>query len=283
LWGRLAGLAAGVPVLVTTEHGKELWKNRLQVRCDRVLSRRTCMHIAVSQDGMRIRMTRERVPAAKIVHIPNGVPVDDPAPRPQAEARARGRAAFGLRADQPVLGTVGRVVEAKGYPHLREAVVALKRELPDLHWLQVGTGDALTDLRRRASRAGMAGAITFAGTRADVADLLAAMDVFVMSSIREGLPMALLEAMAARRPLVVTSAGGMAEVIEDQVSGLVVPPADPAALAAAVSRLLRDRATAERLALAAHARVKDHYSIEAAARRIEAVYHQCLAAKGLSG
>lgn len=274
LWSRLAAMLAGVPVRVVTEHGRQLWKSRLQVGLDRLLTRRTCRHIAVSEDGRSLRIAREKVAPACIVLIPNGVAIPELA---DCEGRRRRvRAELGLAAGQPVVGTVGRVVAVKGYAHLLAALTALRSRFPMVKWLLVGDGPELPGLLQEAERVGIREALLTPGFRSDVTDLLAAMDVFVMSSIREGLPVALLEAMAAARPVVVTAVGGMPDAVVHGANGLLVPPADPAALAEAIGSLLADETTASRLAAAARATAKERYSITSVARRIEDVYRQCL-------
>ena len=275
LWGRVAGRLAGVPVLMTTEHGKELWKGPLRVAIDHHLSRWTARHIAVARDGMEIRIRRERFDPAKLILIPNGVPI--PAASDNEAGRRRIRTEFGLAADTPVLGTVGRVVEAKGYEHLLAALGPLREAFPGLRWLAVGDGDRRPALAAQADAAGLGGAVIWAGRRNDVNDLLAAMDIWVMSSVREGLPVALLEAMAACRPIVATQVGGIPDAVRDGCEGLLVPPADPAALATAVSALLADPTRAAGLAAAARRRAAADYGIESVARRIEDVYRQELA------
>lgn len=274
LWGRLGAMIAGIPVRVVTEHGRELWKNRLQVGLDRWLARHTCRHIAVSEDGLRLRIAREKVAPDRIVLIPNGV--DLPALADGGAGRRRVRAELGLADSQPVVGTVGRVVPPKGYEHLLAALVTLRARFPSLRWLLVGDGPDLPGLLAAAERAGMRGDLLAVGLRSDIGDLLAAMDVFVMSSVREGLPVALLEAMAAGRPIVVTDVGGMPDAIAHGHNGLVVPPADPAALAEAIGGLLANPDAAARLAAAARATAEERYSIASVARRIEDVYRQCL-------
>lgn len=283
LWGRVAGRWAGVPVLMTTEHGKELWKGPLRVAIDHHLSRWTARHIAVARDGMEIRIRRERFEPGKLILIPNGVPI--PAEPGNDAGRRRVRAEFGLDDDTPVLGTVGRVVEAKGYEHLLAALAALREGRPRLRWLAVGDGDRRPELTARAAAAGLGDAVIWAGRRDDVNDLLAAMDVWVMSSVREGLPVALLEAMAACRPIVATNVGGIPDAVRDGSEGLLVPPADPAALAAAIALLLADPARAAGLAAAARRRAQADYGIGSVARRIEDVYRQELlnTTKGRAG
>lgn len=275
LWGRLGAMIAGVPVRVVTEHGRELWKNRLQVGLDRWLARCTCRHIAVSEDGLRLRIAREKVAPDRIVLIPNGV--DIPSLADGVAGRRRVRAELGLADRQPVVGTVGRVVPPKGYEHLLAALGTLRARFPSVRWLLVGDGPDLPGLLAAAERAGMRDALLAVGFRSDITDLLAAMDVFVMSSLREGLPVALLEAMASGRPIVVTDVGGMPDAIAHGRNGLVVPPADPAALAGAIGGLLADPGVAAQLAAAARATAEERYSIASVARRIEDVYRQCLA------
>jgi glycosyltransferase involved in cell wall biosynthesis len=277
LWGRLAAMGAGVPARVLTEHGRQLWKNRLQIGLDRLLTRHTCRHIAVSADGLRLRLAREKVAPDRIVLIPNGVAMPSLA---DGEARRRRvRAELGLTDDQPVVGTVGRVVPVKGYTHLLAALAVLRARFPAVRWLLVGDGPDLPVLLAEADRTGMRDALLAVGVRSDITDLLAAMDVFVMSSVREGLPVALLEAMAAARPVVVTDVGGMPEAVTHDRDGLVVPVADPAALAEAIGGLLADPDAAARLAAAARATAEERYAITSVARRIEDVYRQCLGAR----
>jgi glycosyltransferase involved in cell wall biosynthesis len=272
LWGRLAGRLAGVPVLVTTEHGKELWKNSLRVAVDRGLSRWTQRHIAVSQDGMDIRRRRERIAADRILIIPNGVPI--PADPVNTPGRHRIREEFGLTSRTPLLGTVGRLVRAKGCEHLLGALQILRREFPDLRWLAVGDGDQRASLAALAADMRLSDAVIWAGMRDDVGDLLAAMDVWVMSSVREGLPIALLEAMAFQKPIVATRVGGIPDAVRDGCEAILVEPADPDALARAVSEMLGEPRRAEALAAAARQRAISEYSIERVARRIEEVYLQ---------
>ncbi len=279
LWGRLAGKIAGVPVLMTTEHGKELWKSRLQVAIDRRLSRWTDRHIAVSQDGLEIRLRRERVAPERILLIPNGVPIPvDPRNEP---GRRRIREEFGLAPDAPVLGSVGRVVAAKGYEHLLAALPRLRAEFPDVRWLAVGDGDCRAQLAAAAAASGLADTVIWAGHRTDIDDLLAAMDVWVMSSVREGLPVALLEAMAAQKPIVASQVGGIPDAVRDGREGLLVPAAAPAALAEAIATLLRQPARARLLGAAARERAAAEYSISSVAQRIEDLYREELRRAGV--
>ena len=178
---------------MTTEHGKELWKNRIRVAIDHHLSRWTARHIAVSQDGLGSRHRRERVPLHKLILIPNGVTI--PAATTSGVVRERLRAEFGLEPRILVIGTVGRIVAAKGYEHLLAALPMIRAAVGDVRWLAVGDGDQRENLAARARELALGDAVVWAGIRHDVGDLLQAMDIWVMSSLREGLPVALLEAI----------------------------------------------------------------------------------------
>lgn len=270
LWGRLAGRLAGVPVMVITEHGPELWKQRKHLVMDRWLNRWTSRHIAVAQDGLEIRIRRERVSPGRIVLIPNGVASPE-VPRDPELAR-RTRAEFGIDADAPVVGSVGRMVADKGYEHMLAALKLARAETPRLRWLAVGDGPLLPELTAQAVSLGLDGAVIWAGLRQDVDAILPAMDVWAMSSVREGLPVALLEAMATGCPIVSTNIGGIPDAVTDDLEAILVPAADPSALAAAIVNLMRDRRTALQLGDRARARCEAEYSIQSVARRIEAVY-----------
>lgn len=277
LWGRVAGLLARTPVLVTTEHGKELWKGPIRLGIDRLLTRYTSRHIAVSRDGLELRLRRERVAPERIILIPNGVSVTSP--ESDSEISARVRRELGIAPDAPLLGSVGRVVAAKGYDHMLAALAELARDRPGLRWLVVGDGDQRPRLERTVSDLGLGQVVIWAGRRGDVPDLLQAMDVWVMSSLREGLPVALLEAMAAGKPIVATRVGGIPDAVRDGEHARLVPPADPRALADAIASCLDDVELASRLGRNARERVRGEYSIESIARRIEAVYREELASR----
>lgn len=156
------------------------------------------------------------------------------------DARARARAFLGLREDELVLGTVGSLTLKKDPTNLLTAMAMLLPDRPSLRLVMVGAGPLEPALRREIERRRLGANVRLLGSRDDVPELLPAFDVFVLSSRYEGLPLALVEAMAAELPSVATSVGGVPELVEDGLSGLLVAPRDPAALAAAVEKLLSD-------------------------------------------
>lgn len=191
-------------------------------------------------------------------------------------ARARARELLGLPSDAFVVGTVGNFTPKKDQRSLIEALVRLRRSEPDARAVLIGTGPVEDDLRDLVRRRGLTGAVVFAGSRDDVPDLLPAFDVFCLSSLHEGLSIALVEALAAGVPAVCTRVGGVPEVLRHDVEGLLVQPADPTALAAALASLAADPDRRARYAAAAVERSKA-FDIGRAMTRVEEVYDEVLA------
>ena len=190
-----------------------------------------------------------------------------PAPAPRSEARAT----LGIAEDAPVVGTVGNLTAKKDHATLLAAAAVLRSSVPGLRVVVVGHGPLEDEVRRRRRNLDLEETVVMAGFRDDAARLMSAFDVFVLSSRYEGLPIALLEAMALGIPAAITRVGGNAEVVADGVHGLLVPPGDARRLAGAVGRLLGDEALRGRLGEAARHRAAD-FDIRVAVRRMEEVY-----------
>ena len=274
--GRIAGRIAGVPVLMTTEHGKHLWKGRLYLMMERMLARSTDLRICVSDDIARIRINREGTPEEKLTVIPNSV---DPASfRGPAKGRAAVMAEFGWEVEDPLIVTVGRLVVAKAYPSLVETVSFLKEEFPSVRCLIAGDGPCRDEIEAAVERYGVSDNVTLSGARRDIPDLLSACDVFVLSSIREGLPVSLLEAMASGCAIAATTVGGIPEAVRDGESALLVPPDEPRALAGAIGRLLGNRELAVRFGENASRVIDERYSAALVTGKIEDIYSRLAAA-----
>ncbi len=258
------------PAFVHSEHN--LWdRYRPATRAaNRLTYGRNAAVIAVSEAVARSVGGARPVPEVVVhgVEAPTGPPGDP------AAARARLGLAHPADGGQgPVVGTVGNFTAKKDHATL---VRALARLGPEVRLVLVGLGPLEEELRALVAREGLGGRVTFAGSRDDVAALLPAFDVFALSSRYEGLPIALLEAMAAGRACVATAVGGVPEVIEDGADGVLVAPGDPEALAGALAALLDDPARRARLGARAAARAED-FRLDAAVARIEAVYDRVLA------
>ncbi len=276
-FGRLAARRAGA-ALVLHEHFADPRMPAYQALADRVLSGLTDRAIAVS-GSTRDFLVRERfVPADRVRLIWNGAPLDEFAPASPDVARAV-RREVGIPDDALVVGTIGRLSLQKGHRYLLEAAPRVAAAVPSVRFLVVGDGDQAEALRRQAETLGVTDRVVFAGHRADVPAVLGAVDVLCISSTYEGTPLALFEAMAAGKAIVSTAVDGCREVLEDGVTGLLVRPEDPEALAGALVRALGDaplRAGLSRCAREASSR----YDIAACVRHMEALYDEVLAERG---
>jgi glycosyltransferase involved in cell wall biosynthesis len=283
VYTRVAARLAGVPVVLATVHNSLFdyevspWRRRLYVRAERVTSPLSDRVLAVSGAVARDLVERYRLAPGRVVTVRNGIEADRFRPeRPAAEMRQ----ALGLTPEDRVIGVAARMTEQKGHVHLLAALPAVVARHPRLVCLLIGDGPLRAALERRAAALGLGTTCRFTGAREDVADLLAALEVVVLPSLSEGLPFVLLEAMALGRPVVATTVGGTPEAVLAGQTGLLVPPADPAALASAVLRLLDRPEEARAMGARAAARVRAEFSLAAMVGALEAVYASCLAAHG---
>ena len=268
----LAARLAGVRRIVHTEHGRtrpDPWTHRL---VDGVAARRTDVVVAVSAELGRELRESLRVPASRILVIPNGVDTDLHRP-----ARDSGvlRRALGIGADVPIVGSVGRLEPVKGYDVMLEAFALLQRNWrdgPPPVLVVGGEGSERPRLEELARSLGIAGAVHLLGWRDDVAELHAAFTLFTMSSRSEGTSVSLLEAMSAGLCPVVTDAGGNAAVLGSALHHRLVPLERPEALAAAWTEVLRDPAGRGHDAQLARDRVCQAYGLDAMVRAYDAVY-----------
>ncbi|GGQ93626.1 glycosyltransferase [Kitasatospora griseola] len=263
-----ARLLAGRRKLVHTEHN--LWERyRLPTRWANALTyRRNDAVIAVSH-AVAAGIGRRRPDDGWLTVVHHGPDLGDAPAGPAARRAAR--AELGLPEDALVIGTVGNLTAKKDQASLLTAFALLRRTRPDARLVLVGAGPLEARLRELAGDG-----VLFAGSRGDVPALLPGWDVFCLSSRQEGLPVALMEAMTTGLPSVVTRVGGMPEVLDDGVEGRLVPPGDPAELAAALGGLAADPGLRERMGAAARERSKA-FDVAGAQRAIERVYARVLA------
>ena len=272
-FGRIAARRAGIP-LILHEHFADPRMPSYQRIPDFMLSRLTTRAIAVSQSTADFLVRDRCVPSGRVEVIFNGAPLDEFAPRPRSEGE-RVRHELGIPAEAAVVTTIGRLNAQKGHATLVAAATEVLKRHPEARFLIAGDGDLLEPLRAQTSELGIPGRVLFAGHRTDVPALLAATDVFCISSNYEGTPLVLFEAMAAGRAIVSTAVDGCREVLVDGVSGLLVPPQDPPALASALIRVLDDPSLHDRLARGARD-ASARYDIGACVRAMEDIYDRVL-------
>lgn len=272
-WGRTAAWLARVPLVYSTIHSTNLWKSRLHRQVDRLLARVSTRVIACSTEVGERLVAHDGLPRERVVVVPNGIDLR----RFGSVERGGVRAELGIAETVPVLAVVGRLHEAKGHADLFAALEEVRHETRDFRCLVIGSGDLREALEADVRQRGLTEQVRFLGQRADVPRLLAASDAMVIPSRWEGLPIALLEAMAMRRAVVATAVGGIPDVIADGENGLLVPPGDRAALARALARLLGDADLRRRLGTAAGALVRRRYDVAGTAAAYEALYREALA------
>lgn len=231
--------------------------------------------IAISE-GVRAMLIESGVETTRIRLVPSGVQPERFAPRPGARAAARAR--FDVTDAQWLAVVVGALEERKGHAVLLDALAALRD--PRIRVLCAGDGSLRDALPARAAALGIGDTVRFLGPVDDVAELLAAADALLMPSHHEGLGVAALEAMAAGLPVVASHVGGLPEAVVDGETGLLVPPGDPATLAAAIATLAADPARARALGSAGSARVRMHFSMAAMAEGTLAVYRTLVEGRG---
>ena len=211
---------------------------------------------------IRDMLVEDGVAAEDVVVVHDGVNISAIDKVPAADVHAT----FWLPRGAPVVGNVAALLPHKGQKYLVAAAARVVRKVPDARFVIIGEGELRHVLEQQVKHLGLERHLLLAGYRSDAMALVKSLDVFVVSSLAEGLGTAVLEAMACRRPVVATRAGGIPETIVDGETGLLVPPHDDAALADAIVRLLEDDLLRGRLAEAGRARVATEFSVE---RRIE--------------
>ena len=267
-YGTLVGCLARIPV-VATVHGRSYFSERARRRLAYRLVSRAAVMVAVSEDVKRFIVERTGTSPARVRVVHNGIGAATPTSPGET---ARVRAALGIRDGEPVVIVVGSLYDVKGHRYLLEAAPSVLTACPSTVFLIVGRGHREMALREQAKTLGIEDRVRFLGFRRDVPALLAIADVFALPSLSEGLSIAILEAMAAAKPVVTTAVGGNPELVLDGETGLLVESADPRRLAAALTRVLTDPAEARRLGENGQRRVMSRFTTAAMVRAYEAIY-----------
>jgi len=277
LYGRLAAFLAGVPVIIASVHDNYRTDKRPKRRImNRILSKITDKIVAVSEDVKEDIIRYDSIDPSKIEVIPNGIDVERFNPEKNTTDI---RKEFSLEDDDIVIGFIGRIVPAKGLEYLLNALPYLKEEFKSIKLLIVGEGSLVEKLKESAKKNNIFDNILFTGRRRDIPEILASINIFVMPSIAEGLPNALLEAMAMGKPIVTTEVGGIPEIVKNGFNGLLVPPRDTLSLSKAIKELISNDRLAAKLGQAARDLVHDNLSIKAIAQKWQSLYLSILKEK----
>lgn len=265
-------LAHAEPVIpLATAHGwsGRSWRDRSYYFFERRLLPRFPIVIAVSESIRRVILAHGAA-AGQVRRIPNGI--DHEFFRRDPTVRDRLRRELGVATDDVVIGSVGRLEWIKRFDVLLEAVLGIREARPLV--VIAGEGACRELIAHRASALGLADRVRLLGHRSDIREIHHIFDVYVQSSDSEGIPNAVLEAMALETPVVATDVGGTRELITNGTHGLLVPPGDPASLAQAIEAALDDREGAARRAAAARDRVERELSFETRVAAVERVYQE---------
>jgi glycosyltransferase involved in cell wall biosynthesis len=276
--GRLAALLAGVPVVITHEHGNTPWKRWHHTMFERWAIHFTDLRIAVSQEIMDMRIEQEGTPRSKMCIVPNAVEptrfeVDD-------ATRHATRQEIGLD-DCFIIGRIGRLVESKCHDLLLDAAREVCGKKPEVRFILVGDGPSTPGLERLRESYGLTGKVHFLGRRTDVPELLAAIDLYVITSRWEGLPLALLEAMMAGKPIISTSVGAIPGALRDNEDGILIRPNCKEDLVESLLALIDDPQRMRLLGANARKRAMAKFSPGVVLGELEDIYRKILAGKGI--
>lgn len=277
--GTIAARLLHIPSVSTLhtleQHGtrkRKRWRNALRWNSLNMFARRV---IAVSDVAHRHYISLG-FRSEKLITLYNGI--DLKKFRTETEATLNKNDIFGVPNESTVLTTVAVLREPKGIQYLLHALPAIIEKVPNLYYAVIGDGPYRQNLEQLSSTLGIRERVLFMGYRSDIPEILAASDLFVLPTLVEALPTVLFEAMAAGVPVIVSNVGGVPEIVEHDVNGLLIPPADSTVLATACLRLLLDEALCNRLTTAARATVANRFDVRQQAGRLIALYDQMVTA-----
>ena len=286
-FARVAAKFAGAPVVVSTVpmpvEGFDVSPIRklIYTAFNRFSERFVDRFMVVSDALEKMMIERHRIGPQRVVKIYNGIEEDEycMADKEIVSRSSHFRKESGLDDDVPIIGVIGRLVWQKGFEYFIEAIPEVLNRFIDARFLVIGEGVLKDALEARHERLKLGDKLIFTGFRSDIKDVLASVDIFVIPSLIEGLPMILLEAMAMAKPIVATDIDGIKEVLYNGEAGLLVPPKDPKALSDAIIDMLIHRDKAYQMGMAARKIVKEKFGVDVMVQKVEDVYEELLQLK----
>lgn len=287
--GRLAGFACNTPLVIHTLHGSTFHdslhpiRSRIYRLMERMAARATSQFVTVGDDLREIYLDARIGQADRYVTIRSGFDLDRFRLSP-AEVGQRGkmmRASLNLTADQPVIGTAGRLETRKGHIYFLQAAQQVLQQFPQAIFLIAGDGPSRRELLNQAQSLGIDKSVYFLGHRYDIEDVMAAMDVFLLTSLWEGLPRVLVQAAALGKPIVSFDIEGVREVVVDGENGYVLPLRDVDGLTHCLARLIGRRQEAEKMGECGRRMVTAEWDVTNMVQRISDLYRHLLMRKGI--
>ena len=269
IWGRFAALLAKVPVIVSTQHSVDAWKKhpqrmraKMRLWLNKIATRHSTGVIAVSETVKEFLIKYENICPEKIYVLKNGIEINN---NIKALSSENDRAL-------KTIGSMGRLFEEKGFEYLLRAFQQVRARKPKISLVIAGDGPLRASLKKLAQDLNISDNVTFLGNITDIAAFLKRIDVFVLSSIQEGIPLALLEAMAAVKPVIATTVGGIPEVIEHGTDGMLVEATNVNALKNAILSMLNDKKKAKKLGKKARCKALEEFNLDETVKALDVLY-----------
>jgi len=269
---------AGIPIIIETDHGREAWRKGIikgSYFIDRFIAGLTTKIISVSEACEKYLLGEKRIPKEKVIVIQNGRDLSIYNPVIPVNLVSL-RQELGVEDGCTVFGVVGRLEDQKGHIYLLEAIPKVMKTSKNFKILIIGDGSLREKLESRAKELGIKDQLIFTGFRSDIPKLLRVVDVFILPSLFEGLPLVAIEASAMGKPVIATAVDGTPEVIIDGKTGILVPPGDPESLSKAMLYLLYNPSQCALLGQNGRDYVNQYFSIERQIQETEEVYYSCM-------
>lgn len=275
---RIIGKISNVPIIISTEHIMGM-ESSLRILVNRLTSTFVTKYIVVSEAVGGFLNKNVKIRPCKISTVLNGIEYNNF--KISLIAQEKLKEQFGLTTSQEVIGTIARLHRQKGHIYLLHAITKVVKVFPNAKFLVVGDGPLKYKLEELAHKLGIGNNVIFTGNQKDISTILSLINIFVLPSLWEGLPITILEAMAMKKPVVVTNVSGNPEVVIDNITGILVPPKEPTLLAEAILRLLRDKGLSLKLGEAGYQRGKEKFSKEQMIAKTAMIYDELLKEKHL--
>jgi glycosyltransferase involved in cell wall biosynthesis len=275
VYGSVVGALCRVPVVCTFHGQADAASERFRAAKLQILNRGGGRIVFVSESLRRFFLVLGGLNPGRTQVIYNGIDTEQFAPRPDRSFRDE----LGMRPDEVLIGAVGNVRASKDYPNFLRAAALLRRRDPRYRFVIVGDSrpsPLMSEVLALRAELGLESAVTFTGFREDVDRVMAALDVFVVSSSAEGFSLTTVQAMAAGLPVVATRCGGPEEILRNGEVGILVPPGSPEALADAIGQVVESPARRERITRAAREEARSRFALESMVSGYEALYERCL-------
>ena len=276
--GTIASIIKKIPVKIHTDHARRFPDKLRYMLAERIVSYFVIKFITVSEETKQNLIRFEKISPKKIKVIHNGIGPIELRTKSQNELT---RKELGLTQFQYIIGTVVRLEMQKGLIYLIRAFPEILKTFPDSCLLITGQGSQYETLRMEARTLGIEKNVKLTGPKLEICQIFNILDIYVLPSVWEGLPMSLLEAMSSQRPIVATRVGGIPQAITDGESGILVPPASSSSLALAICTLLKDSSLRTRLALKARQRFEMEFTMTRMIQAHQSIYLNCLCQQGI--